>query len=301
MSDDLTPFLEKRDDPVLSADFKFETDELYIFRFIVRSYFKERPKSGAAAFLKSVSQFFVEDLSNYYILGVTLDKLKPFQAVKVHNDSYAVATTDRSILTDEGTWALDIVVRPAIDERAWTNPSRWSDKVAAALHGWAGYRPVVDVVGVVTLPIRWYMSDTPHFDHVYAWWNRRQPVYFVQACTKEQLTDPNFKGKCPSVTVTPFNAVSFQKGLVGEDGLGFSAGLADYPDVLQPINIKDAAGSSGNVQVPIPGGTDTARPGSSSANGDGSQPKDKTEQYVIFGAFAALGYVLYKQVLKDVF
>lgn len=297
MADDLKTFQEARSDVYLSGGPEFDNEYTLIFRFVVRSFFKERPKTGANKFIQNTVAFLSEDLSKYYVLGVTLKKLEPLLNVAVHSSSYVFGTTDKSVLTDEASWIIDVVLRPAQNERAWTNPERWTELVATALQVWGGYRPQVDIVGVVRLPQDW-LDKTAHFNHVYAWWNQRQPVYYVQTCTAEQLSDPKYKGKCPSITNTPFNSTAFLKGKVGDDGLGFAAGLADYPDTLQPINVLDTTRTPEGLLPPDNGRDNGSKPDAPDGP-DRPKPKGKTEQYLVFGAFAAVGYVLYQKMLKD--
>jgi hypothetical protein len=289
MSDDLKYFKEAQSSVYRGGS--FDQNTILIVRFLVRNFFKKLPTTGAATFVRKAVACLSDDLDKYDVLGLTIHKAKPLQSLQIEK-----RVSQPSVMTDDGSWIVDLVVRSATDEKAWTNPEVWNKHLVNALEGWAGFAPTVDVMGMVGLPLGFWdrisiSNETiAHFKHVEAIWRRRRPVYLVQACSLEQQTNPDFKDPCPTVKNTPFNATgAYNKGLVGDDGLGFARGLADHPDWLEPINIKDK-GWTPSIWTPGGGGP---------ADDTEKKKPSKTNDYIAFAAFAALGYVAYQKVLKD--
>lgn len=286
MSDALQPFLDARTAQILTAATTFKKESIYVFRFLIRNFLGELPKDRRPLVTSALS-FLSQDVSNYQVLGVTIVKIKPYTSISIHGGGLALWSLDDTVMADDGTWILDIVVRPVVSEVAYTNPDQWVGWISNVFTNWGAYRPVVNIVGVVEMPLG-MMSSNATFDYVYSWWRRRQAIRTIIACNEAEASLG--KVECPKNEPTAYFGASWQAKKVGDDGLGLAMGLSDLPDQLMPLEtLVGTVGSPGVLPLPDGVSTDTAV-------GPSAASKASTESWAIMGVFAFVGWFAYDKL-----
>lgn len=277
---------------------KFSIENAYIFRFLVRRFTQELPSGMWSEFILGVPGFLAVDLPEYDISAMALQKVPQASKVIVYAGGASWPVWEETVMTDNSSWMLDVVVRPTRNvSRVWTHPSAWESHIKAVLNAWKGVSPDVRAMGIVPVPtLFWsrsemYEDQIPIYDAVGNFWMSRTPVLNVRACTEQELIEFNMgKGpKCPRVTRTDFGNSAWQKGWLGQDGLGLATGLSDVPSSLSPITIL----SSGTTPLPVPRPPGTEPPPAFPKLGS----IDSTTAVVLI--FAAVGFVTHQKLFGD--
>jgi hypothetical protein len=219
----------------------YDPKDIYIYRFIVRNFVKELPKKWGS-FVRTAPGFLATDLSRYSTLNISTIRLLPVKSLEVYSNNSGAIIWNKTVMTDDRSWLFDFVIRPRVDENAWASIDEYKEHLTNSLLEWSGYRPIVDLFGVVKLP--WepglWASDSEEvaearYKHVYNFWNRRNPVVEVNACTDAEKAGGQIK--CPQVKLTEYGASGWSKGFLGEDGLGLTYGFSTHIEKLKAINI----------------------------------------------------------------
>jgi hypothetical protein len=219
----------------------YETDWIFIYRFIVRNFVTELPEKWGP-FVLSAPGFLACDLTSYSVLGITVFGLEPLKTIEVLDTYYGPATTNKVIMSDERSWAIDFVIQPNVNEKSWGSPDEWKKYLTDALYQWTGYRPTVDVYCVTRLPTGrrpWgeekeeeYKPLTDWYYKLFNYWKKRTPVISVEACPE----DMEKTMKCPIIKRTQYGDAGWRKGFLGEDGHGLAWGFAT-DDENEPIEV----------------------------------------------------------------
>lgn len=224
MSEEL--FLKMRAGHIAYGMPMFDPEKVYIFRFLVRRFLHEIPGGIWTPFVMGVPGFLAKDVPKYEVMNLSVEKVPAYKKVKVRGDDEVTA--------DEGSWYIDIVLRPLESKWVWTEPDVWQRYIQLHLQAWKGYTPDVRLVGAAILPDS-SVSENVQFQDVvlFSYWSTRSPVLNVEACAEGETSE----GGCPKVSRTTYGEKAWMSGLLGLDGMGLARGLATSPYSLVPIKV----------------------------------------------------------------
>jgi hypothetical protein len=268
---------------------EYYTSDIYIYRFIIRNFVKELPKKWGS-FVRTAPGFLAIDLSRYSILNISTIRLLPVKSFEVYSNNVGTAIWHKTVMTDDRSWLFDFVIRPSINEDAWASIDEYKEHLIKSLLEWSGYRPIVDLFGVVKLPWKpgLWASDSEkvveaRYKNVYNFWNRRNPVVEVYACTDAEKIGGQIK--CPQVKLTEYGASGWSKGFLGEDGLGLTYGFSTHIEKLKAINVLPT--------------TDEKRTKIITTKKEKEKEKVKKNQNWIMLASAGLGFYIFNKLYGD--